>query len=96
MRVLDPLTVQAQPDLLTVVPHPRNAKIEHAARPDSPVGRTVTRLAQDPQANHPLRQLERRLGRALLDLTSITDHELNELAGLVLAEKIRRDARWYS
>lgn len=66
------------------------------ARPESPVGRISARLAIDPTFNHPLRQLERRLGRPLLDLSTVTDGELAELCGLLLAERIRRDGRWLS
>lgn len=73
------------------VPAPRP---EHAAHPDSPVGRIAARLAADPTAGDPLRRLETRLGRALVDLTTVSDMELHALVGVLLEEKHRRAARW--
>jgi hypothetical protein len=71
------------------------ARPQHTAKPDSPVGRTNARLAADPEWAHPLRQLERRLGRPLLDLTTYTDWELHGIVEALLSEKHRRAKRWY-
>lgn len=90
----DALRVQPASDELVVVPHPRNVKAEHAAHPDSPVGRTVTRLAAR-ELPGPLATLETRLGRPLLDLSRITDAELHAITDLVLEEKHRRAQRWF-
>jgi hypothetical protein len=81
---------------LSAIPHPRYSRTEIAPHPDSPVGRTVVRLAVDPEANSPLRTLETRLEHQLLDLTRVTDLELHALTDLLLAEKHRRAARWLS
>lgn len=71
------------------------ARPEHTAKPESPVGRTNARLAADPEWSSPLSQLERRIGRPLLDLTACTDWELHGLVEALLGEKHRRAKRWY-
>lgn len=101
IRPLPPLPLTAEP-VATSLPQSRRDPDDdlpahkRRAAAESPVGRAVAREKLDPSWNHPLRRLEDRLGRPLLDLGTITDAELNELAGLVLAEKIRRDQRWLS
>lgn len=100
-----PVELTVRPLPLPALPTPRTAHTEiHAtvastadrlAHPDSPVGRLNARLAADPQASSPLRQLEARLGRPLLDLTTCTDRELFTLTEALLVEKHRRDSYWH-
>lgn len=69
-------------------------RAEHRAHPDSPVGRLTRDLAADPYLTHPLRRLEQRLGRPLLDLATCTDLELHAIAEQLLIEKHARATRW--
>lgn len=64
---------------------------EHLAAPTSPVGRTNA----DPRRASPLVRLTDRMGRPLVDLSTVTDAELHALTDLLLAEKHRRAARWF-
>lgn len=67
----------------------------HRARPESPVGRTAARLADDPGAADPIRRLEARLGRPVVDLATLTDAELHAVTHRLLAERHRRDTFWH-